>query len=122
MKSSSDGFQSQTHATMEVETLTALQGSIAKWEAIVDGTGFDSGPENCPLCQRFRDGSGQRVSCKGCPVAEHTGQTGCQGSPYDEYERLNDGEDDLEATPEALKDAAQRELAFLKSLLPKEAA
>lgn len=38
---------------MEAETLIALQGSIAKWQAIVDGTGTEQGPANCPLCLKF---------------------------------------------------------------------
>jgi hypothetical protein len=103
---------------MDPNTLRALKGSIAKWEAIVDGTGVDNGPDNCPLCQLFRNASGNRVRCDGCPVAMHTGETGCHGTPYDAYEEeenlgdLSDGE---------MKNLAAAELSFLKSLLPKDA-
>src|SRR5262245_41236356 len=34
--------------SMDDETLEALNGSIAKWQAIVGGTGEDEGAENCP--------------------------------------------------------------------------
>jgi hypothetical protein len=105
---------------MDAETLTALQGSIAKWQAIVDGTGEDLGCENCPLCAKFNRAHLQLdsdddeygdydgpVNCAGCPVAEATGRDFCDGSPYEQY---------LDLTRPL--DVAAQELAFLKSLLP----
>jgi len=38
---------------MDAETMAALKGSIAKWEAIVAGAGKDFGASNCPLCRKF---------------------------------------------------------------------
>ena len=38
---------------MNRKTLTALKGSIKKWEKIVAGTGSDNGYQNCPLCALF---------------------------------------------------------------------
>jgi hypothetical protein len=100
---------------MDAETLEALNGSIRKWEAIVAGTGADSGPDNCPLCLRFHvdyrtDGG---TGCSGCPVAE-AGYRHCAGSPYDDYC------DTPRALPDAVQAAAEKELAFLQSLLPAE--
>jgi len=108
----------ETVATMDAETLEALKGSIAKWEAIVAGTGVDNGPENCPLCQRFRDATGRNVTCDGCPVAERVKETGCHGTPYYAYEEANCAGD---LTDEEMKPLAQAELDFLKSLLPRQA-
>lgn len=80
---------------MNAETLTALRGSIAKWEAIVAGTGEDKG------------------TGKGCPVSEKTGKTHCDGSPYEQWS-VWDGPDDY---GEAIA-IAQAEIDFLRSLLP----
>ena len=99
--------------TMDPKTLAALRGSIAKWQAIVDGTGTDQGPKNCPLCQMFLKGPPR---CADCPVYEKTKVTGCGITPYDDF--IFAEEDDDTA---GMVDAAQAELAFLKSLLPAEA-
>lgn len=95
---------------MDERTLAALKGSIAKWEAIVAGTGQDEGAANCPLCalfSHFVNPEAQR-GCKGCPVQEETGLSGCDGSPYEECDEDRDD----------FKEMAAAELAFLKSLLP----
>jgi hypothetical protein len=96
---------------MPPETLTALQGSIAKWQAIVDGTGVDNGAENCPLCQLFHADfrTDEEFGCSGCPVSE-AGHHGCGGTPYDAYSHAR--------TEGKEREAAVKELAFLKSLLP----
>lgn len=115
---------------MDDSTLTALKGSIAKWEAIVAGTDIDRGPDNCSLCWMF-----WKNDCIGCPVAESTGETCCEGTPYaHEWYRLaakvpcagapwrqsssvlgKDGQ----PIPAAVR-AAQAELDFLRGLLPME--
>lgn len=101
-------------AVMDEVTLTALKGSITKWQHIVDGTGRDKGPDNCPLCQIFH--SMFRVDdepcCNGCPVAAAVNAAGCEGTPYADFVRVE--------TEEEMIAAAKRELAFLISLLPKE--
>lgn len=98
--------------TMPAATLEALRGSIAKWEAIVSGTGTDEGAENCALCRLFhtdyREDGG--LGCHGCPVRARTGRPLCMGSPYD----------DCHESP--TEEQAQAELDFLKSLLPPEVA
>lgn len=95
---------------MDADTLKALQGSIEKWEAIVAGTGEDKGAKNCPLCQMFHPDYVEpetfAESCNGCPVKDRTKQDGCNGSPY------------MEFCEDATTENAQKELDFLKSLLP----
>jgi hypothetical protein len=90
---------------MEQEKLVALQESIQKWEKLAEGNG-DRAPSQytCPLCILYhRDG------CKDCPVHERTGQQYCRGTPYMDYYYVGS------------KDNAQKELDFLKSLLPPKA-
>lgn len=101
---------------MTPETLTALQGSIAKWEAIVAGKGVDDGGDNCPLCKLFIEND----HCAGCPIASHSGAAGCCNTPYDQWYRLHRPFNSVPLkaeTPEQF-DAAQAELDFLRSLLP----
>lgn len=102
---------------MNKQTLTALRGSIRKWEKIADGTGVDLGPKNCPLCQLFFNGG----RCQGCPVSRHTGCAQCLGTPYDDWSDMFGitGVRALKARTPKAKAAARAELAFLKSLLPK---
>ena len=92
------------------ETRTALEGSIAKWQSIVEGTGKDNGAQNCPLCQLFYY---KLDTCKGCPVMDRTGQTTCLGSPYAEwaFARKNHSDNHVRTA------IARKELAFLKGLL-----
>ncbi len=87
---------------MNRKTLEALQGSIRKWEAIVDGSGIDQGEINCPLCRVFNTATG----CDGCPVFEKTAKHFCADSPYDRY------------CDHPTKRNAQAELNFLRKLLP----
>lgn len=107
---------------MNTEARKALEGSIAKWERIVNGTGVDKGHENCPLCREFY-GHG----CRGCPVQEHTGRMECGGTPYVAWRRhqLYDHSGILlpRKIPPDCPDCqrlAQAEVDFLVSLLPEE--
>jgi hypothetical protein len=105
---------------MDQRTLEALQGSIKKWEAIVAGTGVDHGIHNCPLCALF-----WLNNCAGCPVAESSNDISCNNTPYKTawqpsvdpygYRSLP-----FPAVTARQKAAAKEELAFLKSLLPKD--
>ena len=102
---------------MEPRTLEALKGSIQKWEKIVDGSGADFGPSNCPLCKLFWKSVTARPSpyCTGCPVAEKTGEFACRSTPYEEWEGLSDNK----VVDDRSREIAIEELNFLKSLLPK---
>jgi hypothetical protein len=98
---------------MDTRTLNALEGSIEKWQKIVERRGEDHGTANCPLCLRFISDT-----CEGCPVKDATGQGGCQGSPYAEWDTFmrNVGVDHV-FDSESLR-LAQAELSFLISLHP----
>jgi len=123
---------------MTPQALSALYGSISKWQGIVDGRIENRGASNCPLCAEFIDGDHRvgdangsgavakrtlRSHCDGCPVAERTGHVFCKRTPYSEYALL---EDEIEDNPDnateyhynELSRLARAELAFLVSLLP----
>lgn len=91
----------------------ALEGSIAKWRAIVERTGKDEGSENCPLCQTYWSRS---FSCEGCPVSERTGMSMCRGTPYLEYCNEANMEQKGRGDPDETDVAARAMLAFLESL------
>lgn len=112
---------------MDARTLEALKGSIAKWEAIVAGTGVDHGQDNCPLCALFSDEEDANGdSCDGCPVRQVTGFSSCFFTPYEQWAHLNYAKyirtpyasKEWTANTGDLRDAAQAELDFLRSLLP----
>lgn len=99
---------------MNTKTLTALQGSIQKWERIVKGTGIDMGKKDCPLCVLFY--------CNGCLI-EKKGYYHCLGTPYQKWydhhiiEHNTYSKLDIECS--TCRKLAKAELKFLKSLLPK---
>ena len=100
---------------MDAKTLVALRGSIRKWQAIVNKTGEDQGPYNCPLCLLFNSPehpSRRSTMCRGCPVFDYSGDIGCHNTPYETWDECD--QDDSEG----LAKAAQAELDFLISLLP----
>ena len=102
---------------MDAKTLTALEKSIAKWERVVAGQEGDMGALNCALCLAF-PGS----KCIGCPVSEFTGLSRCVGTPYETWSVLMMDRYAEQRVPESQEElaAAQAELDFLRSLLPKE--
>lgn len=65
----------------------ALEGSIEKWQKIIEGTGVDKGDDNCPLCQLFLKGRNDNVynACLGCPVSEKTDASHCFFTPYEKW-------------------------------------
>lgn len=109
----------RTCSPMDDRTLEVLLGSIAKWEAIVAGTGRDLGGINCPLCREFILRIGK---CRGCPVKAKTGRSGCRGTPYDEWSSSGAGDQPIESFDPIdrprLVELAQAELEFLQELVP----
>lgn len=107
---------------MNEATRAALLGSIAKWEAIVDGTGHDHGEDDCPLCKLFLRTSAK--ACVECPVRNSVGGgPHCSGTPYIQWSTH-------QIMAHAIYTGARRprcvkckrlatlELEFLRSLLP----
>jgi hypothetical protein len=122
---------------MTRKALTALKSSIAHWERLVSGkrrSGESMGSSHCALCRKFMLDS-PLMDCEGCPVKEKTGRHGCQKTPYQDVELvffrqrqdISDSGVDWDKARELALDtmefrrAAKKELAFLKSLLPKGA-
>ena len=100
--------------------LKALEGSIEKWEKIVDGTGIDARDNNCPLCKLYR-------RCKSCPVVDTINYSGCHGTPWIEWCKHHIEEhptktfiSSMKVECPTCKRLAHKELNFLKSILPKE--
>lgn len=100
---------------MNSKTLTALNGSIAHWKRLATGkrTSLEGiGPDHCNLCQLFYDDG-----CLKCPVRIKTGNPYCEESPFEDADAVAAlyGLDSYQ-----FRNAARLELAFLKSLLPKQ--
>ena len=92
----------------------ALEGSITAWEKRTAGEHLEVSIDSCPLCALLIDND-----CKGCPVYKKTEQIHCMYTPCDTYSALyNDIElyDDEDPDWDELKQAAQDEVDFLKSL------
>lgn len=107
--------------------VSAIKGSIAKWDLIAHGILVNKGGENCPLCQVF--------GCIPCPVYLKTYGIQCRHTPYvriklprgitmpewihypvpDKYKILGFG-NKVNETFEAI----EKEIEFLISLLPIE--
>jgi hypothetical protein len=106
---------------MDAKTLTALKGSIEKWEKIVAGTGLDKLGDNCPLCKLV---GREKSDCSSfpCPVYKETKEMDCQGSPYwkwrEHYSGNHMDEDECRVFCPTCRKLAQAELDFLKGLLP----
>lgn len=123
--------------TMTPATLTALNDSIAHWTRLANGTSREGewvGVNDCALCALFfgpsRSG-GLIAHCVKCPVKERTGRTGCGGTPHEDFAvvlvllevEFRDANGERPSTEwvkrqPAFIEAAAKELAFLKSLLP----
>lgn len=107
---------------MNQKVRKALEGSIKKWEKIVNGTGIDKGTDNCPLCKLFYF----KKNCVGCPVFNKTKIKDCLRTPYSQWlqhqwihKKITDP-NKHKIFDSKSKHIAQAELQFLKSLLPKE--
>lgn len=106
---------------MDPETLEALKESIQHWERMRDGKQLQyevPTADCCPLCDLYSPIDADDCDrCIGCPVFFKTMRKSCYGSPY--YEAYHAWEWRFER-PESWKPAAQSEIDFLKSLLPKD--
>ena len=96
---------------MDAKILTALEASIKHWEEnAADVEKATPGSHDCALCGLF-----YRLGCKGCPVANKTANTLCNGSPYEAFssEWIDRRRSSI------LTRAALAEVRFLKLLRPK---
>ena len=103
---------------MNPETKQALKESIEHWKRLASGNrkpgeGMEAG--DCALCKMFL----RRVAdpCSGCPVRESSGHIGCRNTPFDNACAI---ETKLGMDSSEFKAVAEKELEFLKSLLPQD--
>ena len=92
-----------------------LGASIKHWGKVVAGD--EPGDDrHCPLCGEYVF---QNLYCAGCPVFRKTGRHNCYGTPWYDFAEEARGDKYFALTSRA-KIEAGRELAFLRSLLPKK--
>ncbi len=99
---------------MTPEALSALQESIRHWEQNTQAKTIDDiyiGADYCALCKLYLD----TFNCDGCPVYETTAVHYCGKTPFEDVSRSRY---ELPFDLGKFIDAAHKELAFLKSLLP----
>jgi hypothetical protein len=105
---------------MTKTALKALKQSIAHWMRLASGKSKqneDTGRSDCALCAQFnRVDQPHLTDCAGCPIFKYTGRQYCAGTPF---EVADDMRDEYGLLSPEFADAAENELAFLKSLLPK---
>jgi hypothetical protein len=107
---------------MHEKVLKALKGSIKKWEKICYKGGEDRRFHNCPLCKLFSVAWG---TCGGCPVCKNSlSHKGCENTPWAAWKDHHTDEHhenrvNMKIKCPECKKLAEKELNFLKSLLPK---
>lgn len=104
---------------MDKRMAKALEGSIDKWQKIVDYLrylrcidynrlhGLERGSDNCPLCQLSKESCGCRPLCI---IPIKTGRT-CSNTPYGKFNQAL-----FTYSHRKIKYYAKKELEFLKSL------
>ena len=102
---------------MSEEKLTPLEGSIQKWEGVLDGSGLEQGAANCPLCVKHLRSAG---GCTECVIGQHTSRTSCYATPYEAWDNhqqnVHDQWINRSIQCPTCREIAQEELDFLKSL------
>jgi len=118
---------------MNSDTLKALEGSIEKWQNIVDDKGMDLGGSNCALCQRFTGNDlhpcvvhENEEDAEQCPVSLEVNDASCDNTPYSNWIKHR-GDDACNyetrhiigvSKCDICTQLATEELEFLKSLRP----
>lgn len=105
---------------MKPSTLKDLKRSIAHWLRMATGKAkFGEVPtgNQCALCIRFLNNTDYDKACDGCPVRQRTGSVLCMRTPYRAAHKafVEFGKHSAQ-----FKEAAKKELKFLRSLLPKK--
>lgn len=115
---------------MDNRTKTALEKSIAKWEANAvakEVSEYKVSAQNCPLCDLFLDNYDSGADCDGCPIKTKTQQARCRGTPYTKavFIKVLWSDNHKAGTEEKYKrqvahKVAMMEVDFLKSLREQE--
>lgn len=86
----------------------ALEASVVKWELVVLGFIPVASLHNCPLCALYNTYAAPDVeeedSCIGCPIAQDTGVTYCENTPYGVYDDARYDDDDIATTKAAINE------------------
>jgi Pyruvate/2-oxoacid:ferredoxin oxidoreductase delta subunit len=122
------GFMTTSNEPMAKPTLRALLESIDHWKQMKAQPELDvPSTSQCNLCRLFFPDREmpEADACNGCPVYVSTGQKFCNGSPYRNAYRAWRKltlcfADEIEQAKIEWTVAAQAEIDFLESLLPKE--
>ena len=105
---------------MDDDTLVALKESISHWERMRVDPACEEGATatDCALCRKFL--LGPRRRCDGCPVMAKRGEPRCWETPYmtENCRFKHDVRRNSDASWASWCAAADKEIAFLKSLLP----
>jgi len=96
----------------------ALEKSIKKWKAIVQGLGVDKGVLDCELCRKYLS---IHACSQKCPVKMRVGTYGCRSTPYMKWASHQHIKHNQYIHPYYIrcpvcKKLATKELNFLKSL------
>lgn len=110
----------------------AIKKSIKHWENMEKDRDCGETPDGveCPLCDMFRENH-LMADCDGCPVEKKSHSLYCYGTPYETaaiaFDELEfEGSRNIKGTKgkkfmadleKRWKEAARREIEFLKSLL-----
>ena len=111
---------------MKKKTLKALRESIKHWEENLEAAkarwfeGVLIGWSHCALCKLHNSRDSNKPDCEGCPVREESGYIHCVNTPYEEVESAMGlrGLYKRNRKPEKVVAACEKELEFLRSLLP----
>jgi hypothetical protein len=113
----------QRSSLVTPEILRALHGTVDRWHGISEGSLFDGGFDGCPLCSLMDP---VRNGCGACPVRHSTGQDGCHGTPYWDFEHFlithrgdaKHFDPDGRPVSSRAKALARAEYEFMRGLLP----
>lgn len=104
--------------TLSAQDEKALRDSIRHWTRLEKGIslpGETVGMKDCALCCLHRDEANGKVDgCYNCPIGKMTGLSFCEGTPYEDADKINRK---MGKNSPEFKAAAGREVAFLHKVL-----
>ena len=85
------------------QKLTAIKGSIKKWDMVSHLETDGDRRSNCPLCTLYWAKGLTASRCCDCPIYEKTGEVECRGTPFYKW-HCDKTSDNAEAFRDWLKD------------------
>jgi len=80
------------------QKLTAIKGSIDNWDSIAAGK--EGAKRSCPLCVLYG------MCSRGCPIYMKTGEEHCRGTPYRDYIKAKENQQEYPNNPDYISTAA----------------